>query len=254
MALTRILIAQGEGESLGPAVNALSGIGCEVITVTPETSLQQVLERRPDLVLVDLGDNEPGSLRLCEALHVQTHVPLIAIGCDDRWLVPSLSSGADDYLSKPLDMPTLVAKVMALLRRAGYTAEATRVIRVRDLTVDLDRCQVTLGSQPLALTPIEYRILAALARRAGRVLSCAELLKETQGYEVDEQEARDIIKVHIYHLRRKLEVGDTRGDYVVTVPGFGYMLERRLSSRPDSPDGNWTRRGVLRPASALEVE
>lgn len=187
-------------------------------------------------------------MRLCEEVRTRHQVPLMAVGLDNRWLVPALSAGADDYLAKPLDLPIMVAKVLALLRRCGYSNEARRTIKVRDLTIDLDRCQVTMRGEPVALTPIEYRILAALARRAGRVLTCAELLKEAQGYEVDELEARDIIKVHIYHLRRKLEPDDAKGEYVKTVPGFGYMLERRAPSLPSVPQAGWVRRGVMRPA------
>lgn len=214
--------------------------------------LDKVTNQRPDLVLIDLGNNEGQGLRLCSNLRSQSYIPVVAIGSDDRWLVPALSAGADDYLAKPLDLPIMLAKVLALLRRCGYTAESQRIIEIRDLTIDLDRCQVTLRGQPLSLTPIEYRILAALARRSGKVLSCAELIREAQGYETDEQEARDIIKVHIYHLRRKMEAFDKGAEYVATVPGFGYMLERRASTRPSSPSAAWTGRRAGVPAEARE--
>lgn len=246
------MVAYEEQNGLGPAIGTLSGIGFEIITTDTDSLLNQVAERKPDMIILDLGSAESRALRLCEQLRSQSQVPLVVVGLDDRWLVPALSAGADDYLSKPLDLPTLVAKVLALLRRCGYTNEARRTIKVRDLAVDLDRCQVTMRGEPVPLTPIEYRILAALARRAGRVLTCAELLKEAQGYEVDEQEARDIIKVHIYHLRRKIESDDARGEYVKTVPGFGYMLERRAPAMPPVPQAGWARRGIVRPAPDME--
>jgi two-component system KDP operon response regulator KdpE len=204
------------------------------------------IETSPDLLILDLGNEEGRVLRLCEGLRAQNQTPILVVGLDNRWLVPALSAGADDYLAKPIDLPTLVAKALALMRRASYTTESRRTIRVRDLAIDLDRCQVSLKGVAIALTPIEYRILAALARRAGRVLTCAELLREAQGYDVDEQEARDIIKVHVYHLRRKLEPGEAKGDYVKTVPGFGYMLERRATGTPSTPQAGWVKRGVVR--------
>jgi len=244
--LTRVLVACDEADGLSAATGTLSGIGFEVATTSMAACAKEVAERRPDLLVIDLGNSESRGLRLCEELRGQSLLPVMAVGADDRWLVPALSSGADDYLAKPLDMPTLVAKVLALLRRSGYNAELRRTIKIRDLAIDLDRCQVTMRGQQLSLTPIEYRLLAALARRPGRVLSCTELLKEAQGYDVDEQEARDIIKVHIYHLRRKLEPSDTKGEYVVTVPGFGYMLERRASPQPPVLQAGWARRGLVR--------
>ncbi|MHB1005524.1 MAG: response regulator transcription factor [Chloroflexota bacterium] len=244
--MTRVLVVYEEMNSLGPAIGTLEGIGFDVVTSAVEACSRIMAECKPDLVLLDLGDEEGRMLRLCESLRTQSPIPLIALGLDNRWLVPALSAGADDYLAKPIDLPTLVAKVLALLRRSGYAAEARRSIQVRDLTIDLDRCQVTLRGEALALTPIEYRILGSLARRAGRVIPCAELLKEAQGYDVDEQEARDIIKVHIYHLRRKLEPGEAKGDYIKTVPGFGYMLERRSLSSPSLPQQGWMKRGFVR--------
>ncbi|MHB1130897.1 MAG: winged helix-turn-helix transcriptional regulator [Chloroflexota bacterium] len=236
-------------------VEALVGIGCQVGEVTPEQALREIGECRPDLLVLDLGNSESARLRICDTLSTQTRVPTIVVGSDSRWLLPALSSGGDDYVPKPLDVPVLVARLLALLRRCGSTAENSRVLRVRDLTVDLDRCQVLMAGKPVNLTPIEYRILVALARRAGRVLSCSELLKEAQGYEAEESESRDIIKVHVYHLRRKLEAGEQgKGEYVVTVPGFGYMLERRTPG-PDEvgPRPGWSRRGVPREALKSSV-
>lgn len=245
--MTRVLVVGEAEDGLSAAVETMSGLGFEVLASDLESSATRVVETKPDLLLLNLGDEESRVLKLCEAIRAQSHIPMMVVGIDHRWLVPALTAGADDYLPKPVDPPTLVAKTLALLRRAGYANEAKRALRVRDLAVDLDRCQVTLKGEPISLTPIEYRILAALTRRAGRVLTCAELLKEAQGYEVGEQEARDIIKVHVYHLRRKLEPGEAKGDYVRTVPGFGYMLERRSSTSP-AQQGDWVKRGTVRQA------
>ena len=242
------MVACDEPGQFGPAIEALTGIGCKVTRVNPEQALRDAGERRPDVVVLDLGNSESLRLKLCETLSAQLRLPVMVVGSDNRWLVPALSSGADDYVPKPIDVPVLAARLLALLRRCGYTAENSRLVRVRDLTVDLDRCQVSMAGQPVNLTPIEYRILVALAKRAGRVLSCTELLKEAQGYDADEQEARDIIKVHVYHLRRKIEPEDpSKGEYVVTVPGFGYMLERRTQSpTAPGPRPGWSRRAIVR--------
>ncbi|MHB1007316.1 MAG: response regulator transcription factor [Chloroflexota bacterium] len=208
---------------------------------------------KPEIAIVDLGDTESQGLKLCAQLRADSEVPIVILGIDDRWFVPALSVGADEYLGRPLDLPKLLAVLMALMRRCGAAAKSRRVIQIRALSIDLDRCRVLVKNKPVHLTPVEYRLLASLSRREGRVASCSELVKEVQGYEMDEEEARDIMKVHIYHLRHKLRAYGAEEDYIVTVPGFGYVLERRATQRTGTAAQGWLRRGTFIRPSAEEA-
>ncbi|MER3419441.1 MAG: hypothetical protein C4290_02470 [Chloroflexota bacterium] len=125
------------------------------------------------------------------------------------------------------------AAVVALTRRltelllAAASPTTPHRVTVRNLTVDFERCEVVVEGQAVALTPTEFRILAHLAGRPGRVISHAELFREVHGYEAGEQEAKDILKVHIWRLRNKLNAAGAEPNLIVNVRGFGYMLERR---------------------------
>lgn len=131
----------------------------------------------------------------------------------------------------PWDTPA--AAVVAMARRLTEllevvtTTAAPHRVTVRNVTVDFERCEVTVAGGPVALTPTEFRILAYLAGRPGRVVSHAELFREVHGYEAGEQEAKDILKVHIWRLRNKLNSAGAEPNLIVNVRGFGYLLERR---------------------------
>ena len=98
------------------------------------------------------------------------------------------------------------------------------LLKVGQLVIDLQKHMATLDGRPLNLTPVEFGTLTHMAREAGRVVSCATLVKEVQGYDCQEQEARTIMKTHIRHLRQKLESDPSNPQYILNVRGVGYML------------------------------
>jgi len=104
-------------------------------------------------------------------------------------------------------------------------------ITVRDLTLDFDRCQAIREGETIPLTPTEFKILAFLAKNAGKVVSPVEILRAVQDYTYSDREAQEIVKVYIRRIRRKVELEPAEPSYIINVRGFGYMLERRLSRR-----------------------
>jgi len=102
--------------------------------------------------------------------------------------------------------------------------EAPRYYEVGELRIDTGRKRATVGDRWVALPPIQYRLLLALARRAGEVVTCQELLREVWGYEATEIEARELVKVHIRQIRRRLGLDPERHHYIHSVRGFGYVL------------------------------
>ncbi len=144
-----------------------------------------------------------------------------------------LSAGFHVWL--PWDAPAVavvtLARRLAELLEVVTAASAPHRVTVRNVAVDFERCEVTVEGRPVALTPTEFRILAYLAGRPGRVVSHAELFREVHGYEAGEQEAKDILKVHIWRLRNKLNAAGAEPNLIVNVRGFGYLLERRGQRR-----------------------
>ena len=257
----RILVVDDEPSVCVALEAVLVREGYEVLTAHsgPE-ALQLMADTPADLALVDL--NMPGMDGLQLMGRIRNRWPdtvmmiLTGYGTLESALL-ALRYGAHDYLlkpSSPTDIKESVRKgleelqaklrrkqlltriesdVRALAEGTGETGSVTPaaseteqkpVLRVGELMIDIYKHSVTLNGQPINLTPTEFDTLVALARKAGRVLSCAELVKEVQGYECDEREARGVIKTHISHLRQKLEPDPANPRYLINVRGVGYML------------------------------
>jgi DNA-binding response OmpR family regulator len=148
-----------------------------------------------------------------------------------------MDAGADDAVTASSDATVFAARVRALLRRAQHwqTGQTAGIIAIRDLLIDLDKCAVVLKERPVSLTPTEFRILAVLAEKAGKVIDARSLLSAIHDHDYDDREAQNLVKVHIANLRRKLEDGRDGNPYILCVRGFGYMLERRSQQREGDP-------------------
>jgi DNA-binding response OmpR family regulator len=184
-------------------------------------------DRRPDLVVLDLGLPGLDGIEVAKGLRRESQVPLIMLTArveeSDRLL--GLEVGADDYITKPFSPRELVARVRAVLRRADPQPGAgapDEVMRRGDLVIDTDRMIVTRAGAALDLTPTEFELAAALARRPGRVFTRAQLLDAVRGTEVESFERA--IDAHIKNIRRKLELDSRRPRYILTVYGVGYKF------------------------------
>ena len=193
---------------------------------TGPDALRQVRARPPDLILLDLMLPELGGLDVCRQLRQDPRtasVPIVMLTARgeevDRIL--GLELGADDYIVKPFSPKEVVARVRAVLRRAGARDGAAPVVSGR-LVIDPDRHTVQVDAAAIELTPKEFDLLRALAEARGRVLSREFLLDRVWGYaSAGEIESRTV-DVHVRRLRVKL--GD-EGQRITTVKGVGYRLE-----------------------------
>jgi DNA-binding response OmpR family regulator len=184
-------------------------------------------KRRPDLVLLDLMLPGMDGLEICRRIRATPEwsgLPVIMLTAkgEDVDKVVGLEVGADDYLAKPFNPRELLARIRALLRRAGPAPMPPR-LRVGRLELDFAAREVTVGGKRRVLTHHEFELLATLARASGRVLSREQILEALKG----QAEAFDrSIDVHVANLRAKLEADPKEPRFIKTVRGVGYMLAR----------------------------
>lgn len=223
-----VLVVEDEDHVRELVSYALQGAGYRVKEVASgEAALCEVDQMAPDLIVLDLRLPGIDGWEVCRRVRERSNVPILILTAltEDESLVKGLRLGADDYLGKPFSPVVLTARVQALLRRAGNPSIQHRVL-LRGLTIDLSSAEVRRDDEPVHLTPTEFRLLASMARRPGQVIGPGELMRLAQGYELPEREAYEIVKVHVRHLRRKIEPKSDQPRFVLTVRGMGYMLNR----------------------------
>jgi DNA-binding response OmpR family regulator len=190
-----------------------------------DEGLRAFRERRPDIVVLDVELPDAHGLDILATIRALSDVPVLMLaGSEEGDRVSALRGGADDCVSKPLRPAELEARVEALLRRPRQ-GDAGPVVLVDDFVeIDLLRHRATVLGHEVALTPIEFRMLATFAENPGRVLGHGQLLELVWGDRIRE---RDEVKLYVSYLRRKL--GDAAAvDPVETVRGIGYRYRPRL--------------------------
>ena len=197
-------------------------------------ALSQIEQHMPDLLLLDVMMPRMDGFTLCHRVREFSTVPIIIVTAKERSQdkVRGLDLGADDYLTKPLNMDELLARVRAVLRRARFREDEralSTTMTIGPLTIDFGQRQVELSEQKVVLTPTEYRLLAFLARHAGRIVPQDTLLEQVWGNEYVGE--HHLLQVNINRLRHKLEADPTHPRYLLTEPGIGYVL----APHPEEP-------------------
>lgn len=218
----RVLVVEDDGSLREAVVAALRGAGYEPHGLADGLGIDAALQSfRPDLAVLDVRLPEgPSGLSIARRLRMQGHVPIVfltaADSVDDR--LAGFDAGADDYLAKPFSVAELLARIKALLRRAGVVNSAAW--QVGDLVVEEEARTAVRGDRVLDLTRTEFDLLLALGARPGRVLSKTLLLSTVWGF--DEYDP-NLVEVHVSSLRRKLEAGG-EPRLLHTVRGVGYVV------------------------------
>ncbi|MFT3886607.1 MAG: MtrAB system response regulator MtrA [Arachnia sp.] len=188
---------------------------------TGDAALHEFRAARPDLVLLDLMLPGRDGVQVCRDIRAESGVPIIMLTArsDTADVVAGLEAGADDYVPKPFKAKELLARIRTRLRRNTGDAGAD-TLPIGDLTISVSSHQVKRGDHLLSLTPLEFDLLLALAKRPSHVFTREALLDEVWGY----RNAADtrLVNVHVQRLRAKVERDPEKPEIVITVRGIGY--------------------------------
>lgn len=187
-------------------------------------ALRAAVSQPPDLVLLDLGLPDLDGQEVLQRLREWYTGPVVVLSARDQepQKVRALDAGADDYVTKPFGTGELLARLRVALRHAHFAATDAMVLTVGDLRVDLAARIVKRREQEVHLTPLEYKLLVAMLKQAGKVLTHRYLLREVWGPQ-DSQE-HHYLRVYVASLRRKLEDDPARPRYLLTEQGVGYRF------------------------------
>lgn len=223
--LATILVIDDE-EQIRRAVKSILGsrhYGV-LLAATGEEGLDLAAEHSPSLIILDLSLPDITGLEVCRAVREWYAGPILVLSVrgNEADKVAALDTGADDYLTKPFSTGELLARIRALLRRAGMQGAPQNSVSFGDIEVSFARRLVTHTGRPLALTPLEYAILEYLARNANCVVTSTQLIEHVWGdYAAEDTQA---LRVHVSHLRKKIEPHPSVPQYLLTEPGVGFRL------------------------------
>ncbi|NCF65650.1 MAG: response regulator transcription factor [Anaerolineaceae bacterium] len=224
-----ILVVDDEASLVNVVRGYLEQAGFQVVTASNgREALFAAREHQPDLIILDLMMPVMDGFTFIREYQREGTTPIIALTArmDEMDKVLGLEMGADDYITKPFSPRELVARVRALLRRAGSPQSESNLLRAGDLVLNRDARVVVVDGQEWELTPMEFGLLETLMSNPGRAFSRMELLERTQGFAYDGYERT--VDVHIKNLRKKIEEDPGNPNYVLTVFGVGYRFNSNL--------------------------
>jgi DNA-binding response OmpR family regulator len=221
----RILLVEDDATIRSVMATAFAHDGHEVIeAATGESAVGMAATENPDLAIIDLKLPGMDGIEVVQRLRVRHDIPLVILTAysDSNDVVRALEAGADDFLSKPIELKELRARLSALMRRVGAaTPEEPSNISRAGFTIDFDTGEVGFSGQELHLTKTEFKVLGELLLAKGRILSKADLLENVWGY--DYLGETRLVDTQIYRLRAKLSVVGA-AERLVTVRGRGFRI------------------------------
>jgi DNA-binding response OmpR family regulator len=220
----KILIADDDRDLLSLIAFTLTQAGYLVVKASDGQVAVGLFEKElPDLVVLDINMPSASGFQVCEAIRAKSRVPImmLTVRGEEEDLVRALELGADDYLTKPFSPRTLLARIKALLRRAGV--DSTAPLAVGRVALDVDEHTVTIShGVPVRLTKLELRLLQMLLANAGRSVHSDRLLVQVWGHRNSGD--RQLLKQLVHRLRQKIEVDPANPALLQTAAGAGYKL------------------------------
>ncbi|MCI0829408.1 MAG: response regulator transcription factor [Chloroflexi bacterium] len=225
----KILVIEDDEDIRTVVVARLTRAGYETtVAFDGKDGLRRFYGDRPDLVVLDIAMPVMDGWQVLERLREVSEVPVLILtaATQERDKLRGLRSGADDYITKPFSGEELLARIEVALRRASSSAEEAETTGYSDLeiAIDFQKHEVFVRGEPIALSPTEFRLLAALTRSANQVLSQDQLLDQVWGSEY--VGSLEVVRLYVGYLRRKIERNHEVPALIETVRGFGYRYRR----------------------------
>ena len=225
----RALIVDGDPDLLDVMTYALRREGYGVVTAaTGPQALERLRDDRPDVVVLDLRVPRLGGFEVCRRIRLDSDVPIVMVSSspEERDVLRALELGADDYVAKPFSLKVLAARMETVLRRCRRDADAraARTVRAGDLELDRETYEATRGGVPVALTPLEFRILYLLAMNEGQVIPYSGLVDYAWGFEGGDA---SLLKTHLCHIRQKLRLPLDGPGAIRSLATVGYSLVKQ---------------------------
>ena len=219
----RVLVVDDEPQILRALQLKLRGAGYVVDTAATASEARiKASMRPPEAIILDVLLPDGRGTEVCRELRSWSEVPILVLSAvgEENEKIAALDAGADDYVTKPFSGDELLARLRAALRRTRPPTHP--VVEVGDLSIDLERRQVTMSGEDVSLTPIEYDLLRLLAENEGKLITHPTILREIWGPAYAEES--NYLHVYVSHLRRKIEPDPARPRYILNQPGVGYRL------------------------------
>jgi two-component system, OmpR family, KDP operon response regulator KdpE len=230
-----VLVVDDEPQLRRLVRSALLAEGFRVIEApSARRALIEAASHKPDLVLLDLGLPDDDGTTVVAGIRAWSSMPIVILSArvDEQQKIAALDAGADDYVTKPFAMGELLARVRAALRRASRGRDGGHRLKLGEVEIDLARRSATGAGGPVHFTPVEYRLLAALAHHGGAVATQRRLLVEVWG--PDHAQDAHYLRVYMKQLRAKIERDPAQPRYLLTEIGVGYRL---VSSGGEAVEG-----------------
>ena len=222
---TRLLVVEDEAEIRRFLALSLEREGFDVCEAeTLKRAMIEAANRRPDLILLDLGLPDGDGVDLIRDVRTWSQVPIVILSArtDEADKIEALDAGADDYLIKPFGIGELLARVRAHLRRHSGRRPDQTIIEFGAIRIDTALRSVSRGGESVRLTPIEYRLLIHLANHPHSVLTHRQLLNAVWG--PNHADDTHYLRVYMGHLRKKIEADPAQPVHLVTETGIGYRF------------------------------
>jgi two-component system KDP operon response regulator KdpE len=228
-----ILVVEDEPEIRRVVSTSLAAAGYRVVeAASGERGAIDAGTHKPDMAIVDLGLPDLDGVELIRRIRAWSSMPIVVLSArvQERSKIEALDAGADDYITKPFGVGELLARVRVALRHVAQSGDGEQVLMLEGTKVDLQKRQVTRNGAAVHLTPVEFKLLACLAKHLGMVVTHRQLL--TQVWGPTHAEDTHYLRVYMKSLREKLEADPARPKHLVTETGVGYRLVEEIRSEP----------------------